>query len=79
MEPVETRLARIEEHQVFVRGELGEIKRMLEPLIKESRDNTQEIALLKRDGKWRSTIIVSISGVLGALGGMAAEFWSRKG
>jgi hypothetical protein len=52
------------------------VKNALPPLIQQSQAHTLDIALIKRDGWWRSTIFFSISGLIGALTTLAVE-WIR--
>lgn len=69
MEPVETRLARLEEHHVFIRGELKDIKRMLEPITGQVQEHDKDIALAKQEKrinhKWQILAVAAVSGFFG--------------
>lgn len=78
MESQDVRLARIEENVIHTKEAVARIEASLPALGKATNDNTLDIAILKRDAKWRSSIIIGIGGVLGTLGGIAVE-WIRHG
>jgi hypothetical protein len=78
MESVETRLARIEEHQVFMRGELKGMKNGLDTLLSNSQTSATEIALMKRDAKWRSRIVAGTGGIFGAIAALLVNWFSMK-
>ena len=68
-EPFRVVLARLDEN-------VTHLKDALPPLIKQTQNHTLEIALIKRDAWWKSTIFFSVSGLVGALTTLAIE-WIR--
>ena len=76
MESLEVRLARIEEHQVFIRGETKDIKKMLAPLVTQANQHAKDIALLQRDDKWRIRIIGGLGGICAGGNGGVSPFGS---
>lgn len=75
MEPVESRLARIEEHMVAVKGDLREIKTSITPIRQELQElviqKAVDEALRKRDRRWAHGISAMIAAVVSFLG----HFW----
>jgi len=79
VESLEVRLARIEEHQVFIRGETKDIKKMLAPLVTQANQHAKDIALLQRDDKWRIRIIGGLGGICAGGNGGVSPFGSAGG
>lgn len=78
MEPIEVRLARIEEHMVHVKGDCREIKNAMIPMRKELDDvriqRAVDEALRKRDRRWTHGISAMIASFITLLG----YFWPYK-
>ena len=72
MEPIEVRLARIEEHMVHVKGDCRDIKNAMVPMRKELDDvriqRAVDEALRKRDRKWTHGISAAIAAIVTFIG-----------
>lgn len=73
----DVKLARIEEGINFLRGDISEIKVSMKPLVIKSQNHSVDIALLKRDNKWKHRITNTISGALGAIFIAIVDYFRR--
>lgn len=71
-------LSRIDENTRLLRSEFKDHKNHLNQLAQTTTKNRLQIALLKRDAKWRTMIIAGMSGITATLATLATEYF-RKG
>lgn len=76
---IEARLAQIEANQTNHGKTLDKIELLVTKNADRETQNTLDIALLKRDAKWRSTIIASVGGFFGIIGSALFKFFEGKG
>ena len=68
---IESRLARIEEGVNY-------IKQYVPPLVKISQTHSVQIALLKNNSRWKTTIFFSIATFSGVIGTMIVEWFKHS-
>lgn len=71
-------LSRIDENTRLLRIDFRDLKINLNNTTQISAKNRMQIALLKRDAKWRTMIIAAVSGVVATIATLATEYFHNS-